>query len=219
MAKTTLDKLITMATKKSLSLIYEIENFANTYLRKVTKFQGNSLLCFGVLSHLLDWRSKTPPPPVLIGLRNVNLAASFCIKWYLLQWFTLSSLHVIRPAHFLIKFPLLFAYRTINCNKLLRNQSCKVKCCQYWERPSKEKHSDKSSRKVPHHNLMWFLKNLNNIPDTWQDIKEIHLRGRTSTKHGERASSYVDETPRGGFQLHLHGGVWPQNWKIDPSTD
>ena len=28
--KTTLEKLITMATKKGLSLIYEIENFANT---------------------------------------------------------------------------------------------------------------------------------------------------------------------------------------------
>ena len=29
-----------MATEKRLSLIYGIENFANTYLEKVTKFQG-----------------------------------------------------------------------------------------------------------------------------------------------------------------------------------
>ena len=27
--------------------------------------------------------------------------------------------------------------------------------------------------------------------------------------------------PRGGgaLQLHLYGGVWPQDWKIDPSAD
>ena len=31
-----------MATKKRISLIYEIENFADTYLGKVTKFQGSS---------------------------------------------------------------------------------------------------------------------------------------------------------------------------------
>ena len=23
----------------------------------------------------------------------------------------------------------------------------------------------------------------------------------------------------GALQLHLYGGVWPQDWKIDPSTD
>ena len=49
-------KLVTMATTKRLSLIYEIQNFANAYLGKVTKFQGNGLFCFGVLSHLLGWR-------------------------------------------------------------------------------------------------------------------------------------------------------------------
>ena len=42
-----------MATKKRLSLIYEIQNFATTYLGKVTKFQGTGLLPFGVLGHLL----------------------------------------------------------------------------------------------------------------------------------------------------------------------
>ena len=41
--KTTLDKLVTMATAKRPSLIYKIENFANTYLGKGTKFQSNSL--------------------------------------------------------------------------------------------------------------------------------------------------------------------------------
>ena len=55
-----------MATTKRLCLIYEIQNFANTYLGKVTKLQGNGLFRFGVLSHLLGWRWKTPP--VLIGL-------------------------------------------------------------------------------------------------------------------------------------------------------
>ena len=35
----TLDRLVNMATRKGLSLIYEIQNFANTYLGKVTKFQ------------------------------------------------------------------------------------------------------------------------------------------------------------------------------------
>ena len=49
-----------MATMKRLSLIYEIRNFANTQLGKVTKIQGNGLIHFGVLSHLLGWR-KTPP--------------------------------------------------------------------------------------------------------------------------------------------------------------
>ena len=66
--KTTLDKLVTMAIKKRLSLIYEIEKFTNTKLAKVPKFQGNGLLRFGILSHLLDWRWKTTPlPQVLIG--------------------------------------------------------------------------------------------------------------------------------------------------------
>ena len=52
-----------MATGKRLSLIYEIPNFAIAYLVKVTKFQGYSLFRFGVLSNLLAWRWKTPPPP------------------------------------------------------------------------------------------------------------------------------------------------------------
>ena len=65
--KTTLGKLVAMATKKRLSLIYELQNFANTYLGKVTKFQVDGLFRFGVLSNLLAWRWKHPP--VLIGLK------------------------------------------------------------------------------------------------------------------------------------------------------
>ena len=45
-----------MAAMKRLSLTYEIQNFANTYLEKVTKFQGNGLFRFGILSHSLGWR-------------------------------------------------------------------------------------------------------------------------------------------------------------------
>ena len=52
-----------MATKKCLSPSYELENFANTYLGKVTTFQVDGLFRFGVLSNLLAWRWKTPPPP------------------------------------------------------------------------------------------------------------------------------------------------------------
>ena len=54
-----------MATTKRLSLIYEIQNFANTYLGKVTKFQGNGLFRFGVLSHLLGWSLSAYPIQVL----------------------------------------------------------------------------------------------------------------------------------------------------------
>ena len=53
-----------MATRKRLSLIYEIQSFANTYLGKVNKFQGNGLFRFKVLSHLLGWRWKTSLIPV-----------------------------------------------------------------------------------------------------------------------------------------------------------
>ena len=44
-----------MATRKRLSLICEIPNFANAYVGKVTKFQGYRLFRFGVLSNLLAW--------------------------------------------------------------------------------------------------------------------------------------------------------------------
>ena len=52
-----------MATRKPLSLICEIPNFANAYLGKVTKFESYSVFRFGVLSNLLDWMWKTTPPP------------------------------------------------------------------------------------------------------------------------------------------------------------
>ena len=67
--------MVTIATEKGLSLIHETENFADTYLAKIIKFQGNGLLFFGVLSHLLGWRWKTPSPLVLIGLRANYQAA------------------------------------------------------------------------------------------------------------------------------------------------
>ena len=61
-----------MATTKHLSLIYEIQNFANTYLGKVTKFQGNGLFGFGVLNHLLGYMwNPPPPPPVCTGLIDI----------------------------------------------------------------------------------------------------------------------------------------------------
>ena len=60
-----------MARKKRLSLIYEVENFAYTYLRKVTKFQGDGLFRFGVLSNLLAWRWKTTPPPSMNRVKEV----------------------------------------------------------------------------------------------------------------------------------------------------
>ena len=44
--KTTLGKLVAMATKNRLSLIYEHENLTDTYLGKVTKFHGDGLFCF-----------------------------------------------------------------------------------------------------------------------------------------------------------------------------
>ena len=60
-----------MATRKRLSVICKIPKFANAYLGKVTKFQGYSLFRFGVLSNLLAWRWKRPPPKkkkIWIGL-------------------------------------------------------------------------------------------------------------------------------------------------------
>ena len=46
-----------MVTKKQLSLIYELENFADTYLGKVTKFQVDDMFRFGV------YRLEVEPPP------------------------------------------------------------------------------------------------------------------------------------------------------------
>ena len=50
---TTLDKLVTMATTKGLTLICGIVDFGNAYFRKVTKFQGYDLFRSEVLSNLL----------------------------------------------------------------------------------------------------------------------------------------------------------------------
>ena len=41
-------KSVTMATRNALLLIFELQNFTNTYLGKVTKFQFNYLSRLGV---------------------------------------------------------------------------------------------------------------------------------------------------------------------------
>ena len=51
-----------MATQKRVCLIHELGDFANTWFRKVNKFQGDGLSRFGVLSHLMGWKWKAPPP-------------------------------------------------------------------------------------------------------------------------------------------------------------
>ena len=61
-----------MATLKRPSLICKIPNFSNAYLGQVTKFQGYSLFRFEVLSNLLAWRWKTPPPPPVMNTVKVN---------------------------------------------------------------------------------------------------------------------------------------------------
>ena len=81
----TLDKLVTMATTKGLSLICEIPQFANAYLGKVTKFQGYGLFRFGVLSNLLARRWKTPP-----GMNRVNLLGEIS------KHFRFMETHVVR---------------------------------------------------------------------------------------------------------------------------
>ena len=47
----TLNEKVTMATRKGLSIICKFQKLANTYLRKVTKFQAYGFCRFGVLIH------------------------------------------------------------------------------------------------------------------------------------------------------------------------
>ena len=44
---------------------------------------------------------------------------------------------------------------------------------------------------------------------------------RKSVREWRGKKQKFEELPPGGgaLQLHLYGGVWPQNWKIDPSAD
>ena len=58
-----------MATKKRLSLIYELKSFANTYLGKVTKFQGDGLFRFGAIY----WPGGGKFIPPLPGMNRVKL--------------------------------------------------------------------------------------------------------------------------------------------------
>ena len=46
----TLNKKVILATKKVLSIICKFQNLANTYLRKVTKFQGCGFCRFAGVS-------------------------------------------------------------------------------------------------------------------------------------------------------------------------
>ena len=60
-----------MASTKGLSMICKFESVANTYLRKVIKFQGNGF-CFELCSTQLDLSGKSPLPPVLIVSKEVS---------------------------------------------------------------------------------------------------------------------------------------------------
>ena len=64
--KLTLDKLVTMATNKGLSIIYEIQNFANTYLEKLSSFKvmGFSVFEFWAIYWAGGGKqgSRTKPP-------------------------------------------------------------------------------------------------------------------------------------------------------------
>ena len=60
-----------MATKKRLPLIYEIENFTDTYLVKLTKFQGNGFAPFWSSEPFTGLEVETPSPaPGALGLSN-----------------------------------------------------------------------------------------------------------------------------------------------------
>ena len=47
----TLNEKVTMATRKDLSIFCKFQILANTYLRKVNKFQGYGFCRFGVQRH------------------------------------------------------------------------------------------------------------------------------------------------------------------------
>ena len=74
--KNTLHKLVTMATRKRLFLIFEIENFANTQLWKVTKFGGNRSKTKKVINRQTKFMWKTPPP----SANRVNMSAVFLFQ-------------------------------------------------------------------------------------------------------------------------------------------
>ena len=60
-------KSVTMATRNALFPIFEFQNFTNTYLGKVTKFQFN---CFSRLGAAFKKPegAASAPPPVRLGL-------------------------------------------------------------------------------------------------------------------------------------------------------
>ena len=56
-------------------------------------------------------------------------------------------------------------------------------------------------------------------------VSTITVSETVITKIQRVQNSFIRLAPRlpksrgGGLQLHLYGGVWPQDWKIDPSAD
>ena len=50
----TLNKMVTLATTKSLSMISNFENLASTYLQRVATFQGDGSCRFGILRHVIN---------------------------------------------------------------------------------------------------------------------------------------------------------------------
>ena len=71
-----------MATKKRLILIFEIENFANTQLWKVTKFGGNQLKTKKVINRQTKFTWKTPPP----SANRVNFQKEMSMKFVYVIW-------------------------------------------------------------------------------------------------------------------------------------
>ena len=66
--KKTLDKLVNMATKKVYHKIKKLKILLLPRWEKLPKFQGNGLLRFRVLSHLLGQEVENTPP----GAYRVN---------------------------------------------------------------------------------------------------------------------------------------------------
>ena len=59
-----------MGTTKCLSLIYEVQNFGNTYLGKVSKFLGQWLVSFWASEPFTGLEVKKHPPS--LGADRVN---------------------------------------------------------------------------------------------------------------------------------------------------
>ena len=49
--------------------------------------------------------------------------------------------------------------------------------------------------------------------------KLINVIWDRESNYGGFVMSAIKPGGGGALQLHLYGGVWPQDWKIDPSAD